>query len=378
MKPKRNLYTILPLKLEVFGIALIAAPFLLMTPLAILGLLLEPGYGASIGKWCSVRGGTVCATMLVVSAYVALLVVCTGSFVALCALLYRIAFLKSLSMDGAVPLGDLPVSVLNGLLRSTPFVNLVAQRRVWVDPRDFSIRARVVGVVAPRILISHGFKILLMRGDMRAIQVTCHEIAHILQKDTWVPGILLFSILVAALSVIQAVYRSISGLELSFGLVIYPVCYLLIVLSLVRRRENFADLYAAWATKSKLGYVELLDKFGSDTSIPFSLFHPSFEERRNFIRDFPRSLRISRRIILFLSLALFALGQLYLPKVFFPEIEAEVVVPGDPELTRLFADTRKDIMDTLFLGVWIFGLFAGLSLYHLIVDAWVKWRVRLE
>lgn len=151
----------------------------------------------------------------------------------------------------------------------------ITKKKIRYLKGDFSASACVIGIILPKIIISHGLLIALMKRDPAASSIVAHEYAHILGADrltlALASGVGL-GLLLTPLDVVLSSRLGALEIVLSLAQVFLSILGLMY---LFRRREFAAD-YIASKIVGEDSYRNLLLRAPIER---FSIFHPSPKAR---------------------------------------------------------------------------------------------------
>lgn len=176
-----------------------------------------------------------------------------------------------------------------------------------------SVSAHVRGVVRPRVVISGGMLVGLLRRDPTARSILAHEYAHLLQFDRILPCIVVMILLgqfsaifgvVFGASLIEIImmlapnslylppHRSDADYALAFVNLVFQLSLLMFV---SRRREYMADATAVALLGYKKDYIATLKRIRTASNMNRgSFFHPSLNDRIHQLQTDYRIFRPSK------------------------------------------------------------------------------------
>ncbi len=164
--------------------------------------------------------------------------------------------------------GPMRTSLRSSLAHRNLYFNV---NRIRIVPSDLSVSGHVGGVVYPRLYISGGLFVELLRRTNSSGLVVAHEIAHVRNLDRMVSIIhlivwanLFFVAYVLLDYFINIDAYPIEARKLVLFSTVYAILNVLVVNALRRRREYLADAWAAFMTGSKSSYVTFLRDLGAE------------------------------------------------------------------------------------------------------------------
>ncbi|MGX9966050.1 M48 family metalloprotease [Roseomonas sp. F4] len=218
--------------------------------------------------------------------------------------------------------GKLCISIWQSLRDHKQLDSGVTIDHLRMNPSDLLMGAHVRGVLKPKIVLSGGLIIGLMRGDRKAFAVLAHEMGHIRHLDLLIPGyigVALTDIVGLPARLILMMEPDYTGLEIAgmaTVLFLYKILILGVLLSLLsRRREFYADAMAIQVTRDPEAYISLLSSLSGREKTRWSFFHPSLEKRIAEVNNGFRSIRYALSWRLYLLVATATSGALHLDQL---------------------------------------------------------------
>jgi Zn-dependent protease with chaperone function len=173
--------------------------------------------------------------------------------------------------------------IIASISEKVPPTALTALLRGAVVTSDISIGAQVRGIIWPRIIISGGLLVGLLKNDPLAVGVLLHEYAHIRHFDRILPGFIALAMFEAVGQTIKYISHDLSEFRAE-GL-LFVVSYKLIVFGIIisyisKYREYYADAKAIQILGDNKHYISFLNKaIEGNKKKKFNYFHPSIESR---------------------------------------------------------------------------------------------------
>lgn len=164
--------------------------------------------------------------------------------------------------------------------------------RIRFVPSDHTMGAHVRGVFIPHVVISAGLLIGVLRKDPKAQAILCHEIAHIVHYDRLLPGFIGLVALETAGNLFKFLRNESWADIISSDFLLIAswrlFVFILLVSSVSKYREYFADARALAMVKDRESYLVLLKVAARNERGSFHFFHPSLAKRiSEACADFP-------------------------------------------------------------------------------------------
>lgn len=165
-----------------------------------------------------------------------------------------------------------------------------------VDKSDVAMGAHIRGVVRPRIVLSGGLLVGLLRNDSRANAIICHEAAHLQNLDWLLPGIIgltAFEFFGEAIIIGSQTLGVNPGAYLEF-MAYKALVFATTVMVISRYREFYADARALSQCEDPAVYIDMLETAALSEKRKWSFFHPSLRSR---VRAARNGYAVLRRVV---------------------------------------------------------------------------------
>lgn len=150
----------------------------------------------------------------------------------------------------------------------------------YVVMKDLSIGAQVRGVIQPRIVLSGGMLVGLLRRDPSAICVLLHEYAHIQHFDRILPGVIAFAVFDLMARPITLFMTQDTRLWPAIFLALYQLVVFGVTISFVSKyREYYADAKVIQLSRNRESYLAMLQGATEGAKRALNFFHPSPQQR---------------------------------------------------------------------------------------------------
>lgn len=168
-----------------------------------------------------------------------------------------------------------------------PTSDILLLKNLHTVKSDLSLGAQVRGIIRPRIVISGGLLVGLLRKEPLALSVLIHEIAHIRHFDRFLPALIALSMFefIGRQAILILDYLTIDAEKPPIGLLILIPIYQIIVFSITisfisKYREFYADAKSIQSFKNITPYLALLDSATEKSrKFAFHFFHPTPKRR---------------------------------------------------------------------------------------------------
>lgn len=228
-----------------------------------------------------------------------LFIIATPPVIAAGLYLFAIVFDSALNLfrSRVRPIPQIAVQDLNDFLAQLAGTGLprISPARVHYIPNDLTLGAHVRGVLFPRVVVSGGTLVSLMKRDHVAKAMFAHELAHIAHWDRLYVGLLAVAISNAAMPLfmlaapslfyrywdpyyLDRVFSHEAMMQHLFGIA-FHCC----IFSYFSKRREYAADYVAVRAVGEAAYMALLGKATRSHSGGF--FHPTIDERIEAVRS---------------------------------------------------------------------------------------------
>jgi Zn-dependent protease with chaperone function len=214
---------------------------------------------------------------------------------------------------------NIRMSIWKSLMAHKQVNSGVTTDQLRMNPADLLMGAHVRGVLSPKIVLSGGLIIGLMRGDPKSLAVLAHEMGHIRHLDLLIPGfigIALTDIFGLPLQFIVTMDLDFTGFEvagMATAILLYKLSIMGMFLSLFsRRREFYADAMALQVTRDPEAYISLLSSLSGREKDRRSFFHPSLEKRISEVKNGFKSIRYAMSWRIYLLVATGTSGAIHM------------------------------------------------------------------